>query len=170
MDKQPYIFEQLDYDLTRFLNLVNVQSQTYYVAFRVQHATGCRFSELRDITRWQIVDSNTFTLQPEKGNYLRTLPSSLLPTTFLNMVSSQSTYFNGLTLSTGSYYFRRNFFGKRIWHMDKEITTHLFRHFICKLKYSQGATRQEIKQFLGEIDIANSNGYIDSQLTWSPRY
>jgi len=170
MEKTPYTYEQLHTDLNRFLNLVSLQSQTYFVAFMVQYNTGCRFMELADITRWQIVDSNSLSLQPEKGNTLRTFDKSLIPTTFLNMIQSQSTYFNGLTLSTGSYYFKRSYFGKRIYHQDKEITTHLFRHHICKKMYSEGATRQTIKNFLGEVSIDNSNGYIDSLLTWSPRY
>jgi integrase len=170
MEKLPYTYAQLNQDLNRFLNLVSTQSQTYWIAFYVQYVTGCRFMELADITRWQIVDSLTFTLQPEKGNNLRTFEKSILPATFLNMIQSQSTYFNGLTLSTGSYYFKRSYFGKRIWHEDKEITTHLFRHHICKKLYDEGNTRLTIKNFLGEVNIDNSNGYIDSDLMWTQRF
>lgn len=164
-----YNFQSLQTDLQGFLNTIKRISPTYHLAFSVQYVTGCRFNELRSINRFQIVDSTNFTLQPQKGNNLRTLPFSIIPPEFLSMIQSQDDYFEGLTQSTASYYFRTFYYGKRIFHDNKQLTTNLFRHHFCKSLYNSGYTVSQIAYSLGERDQKNAENYIFSDLMFTSR-
>lgn len=164
-----YSFQSLQEDLQGFLNTIERISPTYHLAFKVQHVTGCRFNELRSINRFQIVNSTDFSLQPQKGNNLRTLPISIIPTEFLAMIQSQDDYFEGLTQSTASYYFRNFYFGKRIFHDNKQLTTNLFRHHYCKFLYNSGFTVSQIAFNIGERDQKNAENYIFSDLFFTAR-
>ena len=165
----PYNFQALQSDLQGFLTTVNRISPTYWLAFKVQYVTGCRFNELRSINRFKIVDSTDFSLQPQKGNNLRTLPISIIPPEFLSMIQAHDHYFEGLTQSTASYYFRTFYFGKRIFHANKQITTNLFRHHFCKALYNSGYTVSQIAYSLGERDQKNAENYIFSDLMYTAR-
>ena len=134
----PYNFQSLQTDLQGFLNTIERISPTYHLAFSVQYVTGCRFNELRQISRFSIIDSTQYSLQPQKGNNLRILQLNLLPPDFIAMIQSQDAYFEGLTQSTASYYFRTFYFNKRIFHDNKQLTTNLFRHHYCKYLYNAG--------------------------------
>ena len=164
-----YNFQSLQADLQGFLNTIERISATYHLAFRVQYVTGCRFNELRQISRFSIIDSTQFNLQPQKGNNLRTLPISIIPNEFLAMVNSQDDYFEGLTQSTASYYFRTFYYNKRIFHNNKQLTTNLFRHHFCKALYNSGYTVSQIAYSLGERDQKNAENYIFSDLYYTAR-
>lgn len=164
-----YNFQSLQTDLQGFLNTIERISATYYLAFKVQYVTGCRFNELRQISRFSIIDSTDFSLQPQKGNNLRTLPISIIPSEFLSMIQAQDDYFQGLTQSTASYYFRTFYFGKRIFHDNKQLTTNLFRHHFCKSLYNSGYSVSQIAYQLGERDVKNAENYIFSDLVFTSR-
>ena len=164
-----YSFQALHSDLQGFLYSIERISATYHLAFRVQYATGCRFNELRQISRFSIIDSTDFSLQPQKGNNLRTLPISIIPPEFISMIQAQDAYFEGLTQSTASYYFRTFYFGKRIFHDNKQLTTNLFRHHFCKALYNSGYTVSQIAYSLGERDQKNAENYIFSDLVYTAR-
>ena len=165
----PYNFQSLQSDLQGFLNSIERISATYHLAFRVQYVTGCRFNELRQISRFSIIDSTDFSLQPQKGNNLRTLPISIIPPEFISMIQAQDDYFQSLTQSTASYYFRTFYFGKRIFHNNKQLTTNLFRHHFCKALYNSGYTVSQIAYNLGERDPKNAENYIFSDLVYTAR-
>ena len=165
----PYNLQSLQTDLQGFLNTIERISATYHLAFRVQYVTGCRFNELRQISRFSIIDSTDFSLQPQKGNNLRTLPISIIPPEFISMIQAQDDYFQGLTQSTASYYFRTFYFGKRIFHNNKQLTTNLFRHHFCKSLYNSGYTVSQIAYNLGERDQKNAENYIFSDLVYTAR-
>lgn len=164
-----YNFQSLQSDLQGFLNTIERISATYHLAFRVQYVTGCRFNELRQISRFSIIDSTQYNLQPQKGNNVRILPLNLLPPDFVAMIQSQDDYFQGLTQSTASYYFRTFYYGKRIFHDNKQLTTNLFRHHFCKFLYNSGYTVSQIAYNLGERDIKNAENYIFSDLVFTAR-
>lgn len=46
----------------------------YYPFAELQHLTGCRVSEAFNLRLWRIDDAGCYTLQPNKGNNLRTFP------------------------------------------------------------------------------------------------
>ena len=165
----PYSFQALQSDLQGFLYSIKRISATYHLAFRVQYVTGCRFNELRQISRFSIIDYANFSLQPQKGNNLRTLPISIIPPEFISMIQAQDTYFAGLTQSTASYYFRSFYFNKRIYHDNKQLTTNLFRHHFCKALYNSGYTVSQIAYNLGERDQKNAENYIFSDLVFTSR-
>ena len=165
----PYNFQSLQTYLQGFLNTIERISPTYHLAFSVQYVTGCRFNELRQISRFSIIDSTDFSLQPQKGNNLRTLPISMIPPEFISMIQAQDDYFQGLTQSTASYYFRTFYFGKRIFHNNKQLTTNLFRHHFCKALYNSGYTVSQIAYNLGERDKKNAENYIFSDLMFTGR-
>ena len=86
----PYNFQALQTDLQGFLHSIERISATYYLAFRVQYVTGCRFNELRRISRFSIIDSTQYSLQPQKGNNLRILQLNLLPPDFIAMIQAMT--------------------------------------------------------------------------------
>ena len=165
----PYNFQSLQSDLQGFLNTIERISPTYHLAFSVQYVTGCRFNELRQISRFSIIDSTQYNLQPQKGNNVRILPLNLLPPDFVAMIQAQDDYFQGLTQSTASYYFRTFYYGKRIFHENKQLTTNLFRHHFCKALYNSGYTVSQIAYSLGERDQKNAENYIFSELYYTAR-
>lgn len=165
----PYNFQSLQTDLQGFLNTIKRISPTYHLAFSVQYVSGCRFNELRQVSRFSIIDSTDFSLQPQKGNNIRILPINLLPPEFISMIQTQDVYFEGLTQSTASYYFRTFYFGKRIFHNNKQLTTNLFRHNYCKALHNSGYTISQIAYSLGERDIKNAENYIFSELYYTAR-
>lgn len=164
-----YNFQSLQSDLQGFLNTIERISATYHLAFRVQYVTGCRFNELRQISRFSIIDSTQYSLQPQKGNDLRTLQLNLLPPEFISMIQAQDTYFEGLTQSTASYYFRTFYYNKRIFHDNKQLTTNLFRHHYCKYLHNAGYSITQIASLLGERDQKNAENYIFSDLYYTAR-
>ena len=165
----PYNFQSLQSDLQGFLNTIERISPTYHLAFSVQYVTGCRFNELRQISRFSIIDSTQYNLQPQKGNNVRILPLNLLPPDFVAMIQAQDDYFQGLTQSTASYYFRTFYYGKRIFHENKQLTTNLFRHHFCKALDNSGYTVSQIAYSLGERDQKNAENYIFSELYYTAR-
>ena len=165
----PYNFQSLQSDLQGFLNSIERISPTYHLAFRVQYVTGCRFNELRQISRFSLVDSTQYNLIPQKGNNVRILPLNLLPPDFIAMIQSQDDYFEGLTQSTASYYFRTFYYNKRIFHDNKQLTTNLFRHHFCKSLYNSDYTVAQIAYNLGERDQKNAENYIFSDLMFTGR-
>ena len=165
----PYTFSALQSDLQGFLHSVSLVSPSYYLAFRVCHAIGCRFNEVREINRWLIVDASNFSLKPQKGNNNRILPLSKIPPEYVLMVSGQNTYFEMLRQSTASNYFRSYYFGKRIFHEDKQLTTNLFRHHFCKRLFAEGYTPSQISTILGERVQQNTDNYIYSDLMYEAR-
>ena len=165
----PYNFQSLQADLQGFLYSIERISATYHLAFRVQYVTGCRFNELRQISRFSIIDSPQYSLRPQKGNNLRILPINLLPPDFISMIQTQNDYFEGLTQSTASYYFRTFYYNKRIFHANKQLTTNLFRHHYCKYLYNNGYSISQIAYNLGERDQKNAENYIFSDLYYTSR-
>ena len=161
----PYSDENLQLDLQVFLSHVATLSQSYYVAFNVMYHYGCRFSELRQINRFSNIDSYLFSIMPEKNNNIRTLSKNNLDSIFANFIATQNDYFKMLNLATGSYYFRKFYAKKIVYHETKVLTTHLFRHNYAKSLKLQGLSDLRIQIELGEKDIRNSNNYIYSQLT-----
>lgn len=164
-----YNFQSLQSDLQGFLATIERISATYHLAFSVQFFTGCRFNELRQISRFSIIDSTQYTLQPQKGNNVRILPLNLLPPDFVAMIQTQSDYFEGLTQSTASYYFRSFYYNKRIFHDNKQLTTNLFRHNYCKYLHNAGYSILQIAFDLGERDQKNAENYIFSDLYYTSR-
>lgn len=164
-----YTFEALQSNLQGFISLQNILTDVYRIAFRAQYATGCRFTELAEPNRWTFLAPNSITLQPLKSGNLRTFNALTLPADFVQLVRNSSLYLSNLNLSTGSYYFRKFYPQKKVYHLDKVITTHLFRHHYAKSLFAEGKTRTEIQILMGEVDIKNSNGYIDSVLMFEGR-
>lgn len=166
---EPYTLQALQSDLQGFISLQNILTNVYKIAFSAQYVTGCRFTELQEPARWQIYNTNFVTLQPLKNGNLRTFAAADLPADFVTLIRNADLYLSNLNLSTGSYYFRKFYPQKKVYHLDKQITTHLFRHHYAKKLFATGSTRPEIQILMGEVDIKNSNGYIDSILMFESR-
>lgn len=162
----PYTFTELQDNLQLFLFHVAHVSQSYSIAFKIMYHTGCRFSELRSISRFSFTALNQIQLTPLKNSNNRIFSTENIPTEFLNFITTQNNYFQMLNLSTASYYFKVYFAHKAVYHNTKLLTTHLFRHHFAKSLKNQGLSDQEIQQVLGEKDIRNSNNYIYSALTY----
>ncbi len=60
-------------------------------AFRLLRLTGCRIQEIFDISRWEIISGFNVTLQPQKGNNLRSI---ILDASFSDFISAIQNQYN----------------------------------------------------------------------------
>jgi len=164
----PYSAETLNNDLLSFSAFLS-EKQFFYTNFlSMFYYTGLRFCEVQEFTRWSAPNENQLTVITAKGSYPRTFDNILLPAFFVSCVQDHTNPFKGINNQTAAFYFKTFFPKKQVRHDKKRLSTHLFRHNIAKQMFLAGSSRAEIKEFLGEKSILNSNNYIDSELThWS---
>lgn len=158
----------LDNDIDICINNAARYSNRYAEAFELMKITGCRPVELFDHERWKIVDSNTVSLQPAKGNNLRYIESSLIPANILQSIEDGFIITACLSQSSLYRYFaitfptRPLFVGNSI--KQSPIGIYIFRHRAFKLKELELSDPTAVGAYFGEIDIKNTNGYINSVL------
>lgn len=167
----PYIIytaEELNIDLLSFTAFLS-EKQLYYTDFlSIFYNTGLRFCEVREFSRWSVANDNEVTVITAKGSNPRTFNKNLLPPFFITCIRENINPFKGINNQTAAYYFKTFYPKKQVRHDKKRLSTHLFRHNIAKQMFINGFSRSEIKEFLGEKSLLNSNNYIDSELNyWS---
>lgn len=158
---------ELTESLQAFVGSVSLYDTYYSLFFKCQFRTGLRFQELRRIDLWTINyfdDTYAITIPGLKGSLNRTFLEGTLELPVEQMYINHDYSFLRLNNSTSSYYFRTFFRYYPAKNETKTIDSHLFRHHLCKLMLSQGSTYEDIRQYLGEINIANIHGYCNSVL------
>lgn len=161
-----YSSQDLASDLQSFLISVSEVSHWYFEFFYIQSITGCRFIELKEGVRWSVADQTHLLLFTAKGSSPRIFKKDSFPLYFIQSVTAGTCYFNRITNSTASYYFKVFYPKKRVFHGQHPLTTHLFRHNFAKQLYLANYSRLEVQSEMGEKSIFNSNSYIDSDLEY----
>lgn len=167
-----YTYSKLDSDLQSFITAVTSVSHYYSLAFQTLYDTGCRPSELFSANAWQNYDSTLITLQPLKGNGLRYIEKSIIDPEVVSSIEDGHVITSRLSLPTLQRYFQRLFHNRPTFiHSTLQlepIGIYLFRHFAFKSKFAETGDRAATGQYFGEVDIKNTNGYIDSSLFYTP--
>jgi hypothetical protein len=170
--KELYTYSSLQSDLQLFLGYVNIQSFYYFLAFDTLYNTGCRPAELFSANRWQKYDSNQVTLQPLKGNNIRYIDKSVLNAQVFTSIEQGEIITAKLSRPTLERYFLNSYPARPTFILSTanfaDIGLYLFRHFAFKRKFLETGSRTETGNYFGEIDIKNTNNYIDSALYFTP--
>lgn len=169
---QPYTLQNIDADCTNFIGTIGSFAPHFALFYSTAYVLGCRFEELTQINRFLLLDQDTISFQPAKGNNSRILDASTLDPIFVDMVETQNSYFNRIFYKTSNEYFRRHWPVKQVLlnipPRYKHINFYIFRYRYVKNLYSIGYSIPQISWLLGEIDNKNTEGYINSQLYIGP--
>jgi hypothetical protein len=166
--KELYTYSSLQSDLQLFLGYVNIQSFFYFLAFDTLYSTGCRPAELFAANRWQNYSDSQVSLQPLKGNNIRYIEKSLLNVEVVKSIVYDDMITAKLSRPTLDRYFLSSYPSRQTFILSTsdfaEIGLYLFRHFAFKRKFMETGDRTAVGNYFGEVDIKNTNGYIDSEL------
>ena len=168
---QPYPLSLINSDCLNFIQAIGLYSPSFKLFYEVVHATGCRFEELTDISRFQMDGEERIIFQPGKGNNERILYVADLPEKFVTMVETQESYFDRVDYDTNRRYFRAHYprpvYLNSGGFLGKRVGIYIFRYRMFKQLYADGVSPGDIGIIMGEVDLKNVNGYIDADLIYN---
>lgn len=134
--------------------------QQFNEAFVVLRLTGCRVSELFDISRWSHLGDDIYSLQPQKGNTLRVVQLNTDCSDFQTAIQNQVKPFGGLTK-----YQLYNVYDKvkgwdKLLSGDKDISFYVFRYRYTKQLYADGYDVPTIAAMLGYTNTLTVQSYL----------
>lgn len=156
--------EELNDYLIEFLGSVSGKDLILYNYYKNLYLTGLRANELKQFSRWSIINGNQLQCLTEKGS----LPRIFLPTElteyFYGHITKNTDPWLYNSYQTFIYYFGvyRNF--PYLYHDSKRLAVSLFRHNKAKLLKTQGLSDTEIQEYFGEVDLQNMRNYIYSEI------
>lgn len=162
MAKTIYTFSKMQSDIYTFISRIRTSSDPYYDIFYLLVTYGFRFNEIKNIQNWNFSDPDILKIKLSKGQGIREISVNhdkyLL---YLNIYNS-SVKFSFVNQTTACNIMDRLYPTQIYLDSGKNLKTHLFRHFYIKLLSNAGNTPAEIGNIIGEININNVNGYINS--------
>ena len=113
------------------------------------------------------MDANTVKVPLSKGQDFRLITGT--EEEIDNLLTSLVYYdfFYYVNNSTASELLQRFLQKKLYLDTGKSITTHYFRHKLCKNMHTNGSTIQQIAAYIGEINLNNVAGYINSVIMYN---
>jgi hypothetical protein len=129
-------------------------------AFVVLRLTGCRVSELFDISRWSHLGDDIYSLQPQKGNTLRVVQLNTDCSDFQNAVQNQSKPFGGLTKYQLYNVYDRVKGWDKLLSGDKDISLYVYRYRYTKQLYADGYDVPTIAAMLGYTNTLTVQSYL----------
>lgn len=165
---QLYSLDLMNSDFTQKLSLVSHSpdylyfNDPYHRFFYILNQYGFRFNELQKSSEFIRLDDNIIKIPLSKGQDFRLITDS--QHNIDNFLTSLVYYdfFRFINNSTASELLQRFLQKKLYLHSGKSLTTHYFRHKLCKNMHTQGNTIQQISQYIGEKNINNVAGYVNS--------
>jgi integrase len=127
-------------------------------------ASGLRFQELYNISFCYAEDKKFYYFHTQKGSNDRTLLKANFSTYFYNLKLNSVPFYFEYSLSNFYTVFNRFAFPYKIFHGQKELSAHSLRHLYAKTLYELTGDRVTVQNDLGEVDIKNSDNYIDSDI------
>lgn len=129
-------------------------------AFVVLRLTGCRVSELFDISRWSWLGDDVYSLQPQKGNTLRVVQLNTDCSDFQTAVQNQIKPFGGLTKYQLYNVYDRVKGWDKLLSGDKDISFYVFRYRYTKQLYADGYDVPTIAAMLGYTNTLTVQSYL----------
>lgn len=133
-------------------------------AFVVLRLTGCRVSELFDISRWAWLGDDIYSLQPQKGNTLRVVQLNTDCSDFQLAVQNQIKPFGGLTKYQLYNVYDRVKGWDKLLSGDKDISFYVFRYRYTKQLYADGYDVPTIAAMLGYTNTLTVQSYLSAQI------
>lgn len=163
----PATDEQITAVVDKVCDYVLERQSWYYPFAALQRLTGCRVSEAFNLRLWQINESGCYTLQPNKGNNLRTFPQELTDNiealrvwaaTWASQYVSESNYRRIIR-----YTFRS--FGLVHFSPSGFVLTgcHTFRHAYVKRLLESKPSWANLLQMTGEKTTKALSQYVNSK-------
>lgn len=152
----------LDADCLAILTRAAQYQQDLFAVLRVLYYTGCREQEALDRNRWVELPGSIYSLQPQKHNNVRLIPSSVLPKPFISWINAKG-YPSSLSSANNLRRATRMFSAyPNATCGDKGISSHRWRHNRIKQLSISGKTVDEIKVIMGLTSSSIVSGYINS--------
>lgn len=134
--------------------------QQFNEAFVVLRLTGCRVSELFDISRWSHLGDDIYSLQPQKGNTLRVVQLNTDCSDFQYAIQHQIKPFGGLTKYQLYNVYDRIKGWDKLLSGDKDISFYVFRYRYTKQLYADGYDVPTIAAMLGYTNTLTVQSYL----------
>ena len=157
-----YSFSQMQYDIPDFLMKPEIYLDPYHLFFLNQYNFGLRFNEVTNAKNWIRLTDSTVQVPLSKGQSTRILTYDPYYWDVLFYHIETLGYFNFANQTTASQLFLRHFPRRLFLNSGKALTTHFFRHYYVKNKSNMGWTPTQIASDIGEVNVNNINGYINS--------
>lgn len=154
--------EELEQATAVFMERVVIYNPIQASIYQNQINLGCRFNDVYKLEKWQIVNSLTVSLRPQKNNSLRVFNKSDLDFMLLDQLENEYNYYSKTSYSDAISVFFRMFPYPRIKVKNKFVKTHVFRHIKAKQLKRDGMSDNDIRLFLGENMQRSANDYIYS--------
>lgn len=126
--------------------------------------SGCRPTELLDLSRWSGSGGEVFTLDTAKKNNNRTFNRSTFSTAFQSYIDNSYFPWSVVNYRQLSYQFNSIYAYPHASVLGKEISLYLFRHYYIKKLHRDGLTVQQIMAITGHLRSSVVNGYIYSEI------
>lgn len=135
------------------------------IYFNLALGTGLRDIEMTTKSRWTSISDTNFLVDTAKGSKDRIVAKVLVPQTLLTFFESSST----VEFLKSARELRRNFkkFAPNgtLSVGERGVSVYMYRYNICKqMFFVQGKTVQEISNYIGEVENANTLRYINAQV------
>lgn len=168
----PYTLELMNTDFnTRIANIPHSPdylyfSDPYHAFFHILNSYGFRFNELVKSSNFIRLDAFNIQVPLSKGQTFRIINDT--EEKIDNLLTSLVYYdfFYYINNSTASELLQRFLQKKLYLTTGKSLTTHYFRHKLCKNMFAQGSTVQQISNYIGEVNLNNVSGYISSTILY----
>lgn len=163
-----YTLEQINSDVAQaFANYPHSQdgylyNEPYFSFFFILNRYGMRYNELKAGASYVRISDTEVRVPLSKNQDYRILTETEHNIDRLLYTIQYYEFFTFINNSTASRLFNR-FLNKRVYlETGKDITTHFFRHKLCKNLFAEGMTVPQISAYIGEVNRNNITGYINS--------
>lgn len=164
---ETYDSQTLDNHLTIMLNDLQTYERDYADFFQLMFENGLRFNEMKNTLNWSNPVTGVVRVPLSKNQTYREFgwPQEIIDFWFTRF--QQQNYFGFVNSSTADMLIKK--YMPSIVSLDsgKSISTHLFRHAWVKRMDFYGIPPAAIGSIMGEININNVNGYINSIINYT---
>jgi len=158
--------EQINEDIYLFLNGGLPRGDPYQDFYNWLSWLGIRYNELKNCEHWTYVVDTSITIPLSKGQGSRVITSNEDNVYGIWDNILQNNYFFYVNTTTANELVRKRMTHRTKLSTGKYLGTYIFRHAYIKNKYADGMTPQQIAALMGEVNINNITGYINSVIEY----
>jgi hypothetical protein len=158
-------YSEIDNACISVIDNGNKYGFNYGDLFQNFYNIGCRLNELLDRSRWEFVSLTELTLQPQKGNNLRTIQSSQLTSLFYDYLLNGASYYSSINTTRLTYHYKKFIDIYPLFVGDKRVDINLFRHRFIKKLDIDGYSQAKIQTIMGYTNPATQYNYINSNIS-----
>jgi len=162
----PYTLASINEDTNQFFTNLWPTNDPYYFFFAWLGALGVRYNELRNCINWGYWPHEKIVIPLSKGQDFRILLYSDWDTELIKETFEANSYFTYVNKTTANLVMKRHFPHWATLDSGKFLGTYLFRHRYIKNLAASGQTPAQIAATIGESNINNVNGYINSVIMY----